>query len=266
MLVEGGMMRIRKRQLLDALPPEWPEDLLPWIQAAVASSAVKVVVLDDDPTGTQTVYDVPVLTEWSPAALAAVLSEPDALVYVLTNSRSVPLAQAQAMNREIAANLRLASEATGRKFVVVSRSDSTLRGHYPGEVEALVEGLNQTFDGTLVIPFFLEGGRLTIHDTHYVAEEDWLVPAAETGYAQDPAFGYHHSDLCGWVSEKHRGLVKPQDVATISLTDLRLGGPDAVVANPVSFMSRRSLLISFFVSPSPAIRPLFTATLPDDAA
>ena len=114
-------MRIRKRQLLDALPPDWPEDLLPGIQAAVASSAVKVVVLDDDPTGTQTVHDVPVLTEWSPAALVAVLSEPDALVYVLTNSRSVPLAQAQAMNREIATNLRGASEATGREFVVVSR-------------------------------------------------------------------------------------------------------------------------------------------------
>jgi uncharacterized protein YgbK (DUF1537 family) len=223
-------MKVKKHELLGSLPPEWPEDLLPTIQALVKESGTKIVVLDDDPTGNQTVHDVPVLTEWSPASLRTVLAEPGAVVYVLTNSRSVTLPQAQAMNREIATNLRAASDAAGRDFVVVSRSDSTLRGHYPGEVEALVEGLGQTFDGTLIIPFFLEGGRLTIHDTHYVIEGDWLTPAAETEYARDTTFGYQNSDLRAWVSEKHQGKIKPQDVATIPLADLRTGGPDAVAA------------------------------------
>lgn len=223
-------MKVRKHELLGFLPPEWPEDLLPQIQAMVETSETKVVVLDDDPTGTQTVHDVPVLTEWSVGSLRTVLAESGVVVYVLTNSRSVPLRQAQAMNREIAAHLRAAGEATGRDFVVVSRSDSTLRGHYPGEVAALVEGLGQAFDGTLIVPFFLEGGRLTVHDTHYVAEGDWLVPAAETEYARDVTFGYQSSDLRAWVSEKHHGAIEPQDVAAVSLADLRTGGPDAVAA------------------------------------
>jgi uncharacterized protein YgbK (DUF1537 family) len=227
---EDQGMKVRKDELLGSLPPEWPEDLLPAIQAMIKASGAKIVVLDDDPTGTQTVYHVPVLTEWSQASLKTVLAEPGALVYVLTNSRSMPLLQAQAMNREIAVNLKAASNATGRDFVIVSRSDSTLRGHYPGEVEALVEGLGRTFDGTLIVPFFLEGGRLTIHDTHYVADGDWLVPAAETEYARDITFGYRNSDLRAWVSEKHQGKIKPQDVATVPLADLRIGGPDAVVA------------------------------------
>jgi len=223
-------MRVQREALLSTLPPEWPEDLLPAIQRMVEGSGTKIVVLDDDPTGTQTVYDVPVLTEWSQPSLEAVLAEPGVIVYILTNSRSLPLIQARVATREIAANLQAANEATGRDFVVISRSDSTLRGHYPGEVEALAEGLGRGFDGTLIIPFFREGGRLTIHDIHYVAEGDWLTPAAETEYARDATFGYRNSDLKAWVSEKHQGSIRPEDVASVSLDDVRTGGPEAVAA------------------------------------
>jgi uncharacterized protein YgbK (DUF1537 family) len=223
-------MKTEKAELLNTLAPEWPEDLIPSIQTLIKKSNTKIVALDDDPTGTQTVYDVPVLTEWSQASLTTVMAEPGAVVYILTNSRSVPLAEAQAMNREIATNLKAASQAAGRDFVVVSRSDSTLRGHYPGEVTALVEALEQTVDGTLIIPFFLEGGRLTINDIHYVAEGEWLVPAAETEYARDATFGYTRSNLREWASEKHQGHISAQDVAAISIADVRTGGPDTVAS------------------------------------
>jgi uncharacterized protein YgbK (DUF1537 family) len=223
-------MRISKAELFETLPPEWPEDLLPRIRTQVRELNTKLVVLDDDPTGTQTVCEVPVLTEWSPETLAGVLAEPDIIVYILTNSRSVSLREAQAMNREIAASLKTARKMTGRDFAVVSRSDSTLRGHYPGEVTALVEGLGEAVDGTLIIPFFQEGGRLTIHDVHYVEEGEWLVPAAETDYARDAAFGYRNSGLREWVMEKHRWKIDPARVTGISLSDLRAGGPAAVVS------------------------------------
>jgi uncharacterized protein YgbK (DUF1537 family) len=219
---------INKLDTLNKLPPEWPHDLLPSIQSLVKESGKKIVVLDDDPTGTQTVHNVPVLTEWSPESLTAVLSESGAVVYILTNSRSVPLEQAQAINREIATNLKAASLTAGRDFVVVSRSDSTLRGHYPGEIAALVEALGQQVDGTLIIPFFSEGGRYTIDDIHYVAEGDWLIPAAETEFARDATFGYTHSDLRAWVSEKHGGQISAGAVVSITLDDVRQGGPDVV--------------------------------------
>lgn len=221
-------MKIQKDELLSSLPPQWPSDLLPEIQARVKESATKIVVLDDDPTGTQTVHDVPVWTDWSTTSLTAALDEPGAVVYVLTNSRSLHLPDARALNQEIAANLAAASRATGRDFVVVSRSDSTLRGHYPGEVDALAEGLGHKFDGTLIVPFFLEGGRLTVNDVHYVAEGDWLVPAGETEFARDATFGYANSNVRQWVSEKHRGQIKAEDVVSVSLSDVRVGGPDAV--------------------------------------
>lgn len=240
-------MPIQKQALLASLPPEWPIDLLPRIQSAVERSGTKLVVLDDDPTGNQTVHDVVVLTDWSVPRLTAALEEPDAVVYVLTNSRSMPLDQAQALNREIATHLRRASEETGRAFAIVSRSDSTLRGHYPGETQALAEALGDPFDATLIVPFFIEGGRVTANDIHYVTEGDQLIPAAETEYARDATFGYAHSNLREWVSEKHGGAIPPEQVASISLEDVRLGGPEAM-AEKLRALSRGAVCIVNAVS------------------
>lgn len=220
-----------KTATLAALPPEYPaEDLRAQIRARVDASRRALVVLDDDPTGTQTVHDVPVLTTWSVDALAAELSGEDNVFYVLTNSRSLTAADAAALNREIGRNLAAASARTGRAIAVVSRSDSTLRGHFPGEVTALAEGLGQSFDGRLIVPFFLEGGRYTIDDVHWVAEGDQLIPAAQTPYARDAAFGYTQSNLKEWVAEKSGGVIAPTDVASISIEDLRVGGPEEVSA------------------------------------
>jgi uncharacterized protein YgbK (DUF1537 family) len=149
--------------------------------------------------------------------------------FLLTNSRSLSLAEAQALNTTIGHNLQEAARDVARRFVVVSRSDSTLRGHFPGEVEALAEALAQDFDAWLLIPFFQEGGRYTIDDVHYVAEGEWLVPAAETEFARDAVFGYQSSELRQWVAEKTGGRIPAQTVASVSLEDIRRGGPQQVM-------------------------------------
>jgi uncharacterized protein YgbK (DUF1537 family) len=223
-----GDGRINKQELLDRLPDEWPEDLLPEIQQQIKASRRKVVVLDDDPTGTQTVHSIPVLTEWPVETLHDELANDLPAFYLLTNSRSLPPAEAEAMNREIGRNLVEAARQAGRDFAVVSRSDSTLRGHFPGEVEALAGALGQEFDAWLIIPFFLEGGRYTINDIHYVAEGGWLVAAGETEFARDAAFGYRASNLRHWVDEKTGGRVPAQAVGSISIDDIRRGGPKQV--------------------------------------
>lgn len=188
----------------------------------------KIVVLDDDPTGTQTVHGLPVLTEWTVSTLRAEMGSDAPAFYLLTNSRSLGLAEAQHLNREIGRNLIAASTEIGKQFRVISRSDSTLRGHFPGEIEALSDGLGEIPDGVLLIPFFLPAGRYTIDDVHYVAQGERLLPVAETEYARDAVFGYRSSNLRDWVEEKTGGRVPAQDVQSISIDDLRRGGPDQV--------------------------------------
>ena len=211
--------------LLSALPPAWPADLLPDIREALRRSGRNIVVLDDDPTGTQTVYDVPVLTEWSRETVTRELEGEARTVYLLTNSRSLPPESAEALNRAIGERLR---EAVHPPPFVISRGDSTLRGHYPGEVEALARALGEPYHATLLIPFFLEGGRYTLHNVHYLQDGDALTPVGESEFAKDTTFGFVSSDLRAWVAEKTGGRVPVEAVVSLSLANIREGGPDAL--------------------------------------
>jgi uncharacterized protein YgbK (DUF1537 family) len=221
-------MAISKQAAFGSLPPEWPDDLRPAIRREVAASPLTLVVLDDDPTGTQTVHALPVLTHWPVDVLRDELERGTETFYLLTNSRSLPAADAQRLNRTIGENLLTASRLAKRTIAVVSRSDSTLRGHFPAEVEALASALETAFDAWLIIPCFFEGGRYTIGNTHYAAEGDQLIPVGETPYAQDAAFGYRASDLMEWVAEKTGGKIAASAIASISLDDIRRGGPSLV--------------------------------------
>ncbi len=211
--------------MFSALPPPRTGSLLPVIRATVAASGRKLVVLDDDPTGTQTVYDVPVLTRWDVDFLRREMTEGCPCFYVLTNSRSLTAEAARTRSLEIARNLRQASAAAHTTFTVVSRSDSTLRGHFPLETDALSEVLGP-FDATFVIPYFEAGGRYTVHDTHYVADGDLLLPASATPFARDAAFGYRNSNLREWVQEKSAGRIPAESVASVSVSQLRADSID----------------------------------------
>ncbi len=229
--------------VLDSLPPEYPADLGADVRAAVAASGRKLVALDDDPTGVQTVHDVAVLARWDVDLLASELRDPRPVCFVLTNSRSLPEADAVRLNREIATNLLAASRQSGVDVAIASRSDSTLRGHFPAETDALAETLGGV-DGVLLVPAFFEGGRLTVDDVHWVRDGERLVPAAETEFARDAAFGYAHSDLRAWVEEKTAGRVRAAEVASLSLDDIRRGGPDRVAARLIGIEGGRPVVVN----------------------
>ena len=210
---------------LDRLPPPWPESLLLSIRERLSGSGVKLVILDDDPTGTQTVRDIPVLTSWSDEALVAEFSSSCPAFYILTNSRSLTEEHACRLGEDVGRTLVRAAAKAGVRTVVISRSDSTLRGHFPAEVDAVARAMDSSARPYLIIPFFLEGGRFTVNDIHYVREGKQLVPAACTPFADDAAFGFSHSDLKLWVEEKTGGRIRGGEVRTITLDDIRVGGP-----------------------------------------
>ena len=201
------------------------------IREQLANQGLRIVVLDDDPTGTQTVHDVPVYTRWSADVLADALGGDERVVYLSTNSRSLEPAAAVRLGREIGAGLAEAARSASIRpeaVVPASRSDSTLRGHYPGEVDALLSGMKRDVDGVILAPAFFEGGRYTIDDVHWVEQEGRLVAAHETEFARDPVFGYSESNLRRWVEEKTGGAVRAADVLSVDLRTIRVGGPDAV--------------------------------------
>jgi uncharacterized protein YgbK (DUF1537 family) len=193
-------------------------------------SRTKLVVVDDDPTGTQTVHGVRVFMDWSVRTLRAALARPEPLFYVSTNSRSLSRADAEALAHELGRNLRAASRQAGIGVIVASRSDSTLRGHYPSEVESLAAELPAPVDGVILVPAFFDAGRYTIDNVHWVDTGGALVPANETEFARDPDFGFTHGDLREWVQEKTGGRIAADRVVCISIDQLRREGPGSVAA------------------------------------
>jgi uncharacterized protein YgbK (DUF1537 family) len=230
-------------QILSQLPPEYKDDLLPAIRNEFLQQEKTVVVFDDDPTGTQTCHDVVVLTSWTVALLIRELEKKPSILFILTNSRSFSKEKAVALNIEIGSNLNEAVEQTGRKIIVISRSDSTLRGHFPHEVEAIAYTLKLPHAVWILIPAFIEGGRFTVDDVHYIVEQGELVPVSDTPFAKDNVFGYSHSNLKDWVEEKSGGKFKSSETMSCSLDDIRIGGPD-VVARKLMSCKPRSVVIA----------------------
>ncbi len=199
------------------------------VSAALAAEAEKnqrqIVVLDDDPTGVQTVHDVSVYTDWSPESIREGFEEPGKLFFILTNSRSFTAEQTERVHREIARNVADVARELGRDYLIVSRGDSTLRGHYPLETQVLRDVFQResgrTVDGDILCPYFKEGGRFTLDNIHYVRYGEELVPCGQTEFARDETFGYQSSSLPAYIQEKTGGACRAEDVTCISLARLR---------------------------------------------
>lgn len=220
-------------EMLKAVPPSREEKgLRQEIHNLWKQNGHKLIVLDDDPTGVQTVHDIYVITDWSKEWIRRGLADEQNVLYILTNTRSYGPEKAAAINREIVINLVEVAREMLIDFSVISRGDSTLRGHYPLEIhvieDELVRATGWHFDGHLIIPAFFEGGRYTFDDTHYLREGDYLVPVHETEFAKDVVFGFSDAYLPKWVIEKDETRTL-EEVRTISLEDIRTGGVGRVL-------------------------------------
>jgi uncharacterized protein YgbK (DUF1537 family) len=202
------------------------------IRAAHAAARRRIAALDDDPTGSQTVHDVSVVTVFEDAEYAAGLAEPGSTCFVLTNTRSLPEDAAVELTTGVAASLFTLGQTLGAPVEVVSRSDSTLRGHVLPEMQAIDAARRRVtgkgFDGVLLIPAYFEAGRLTAGDIHWATVSGQLVPVGASEFARDATFGYTSSNLREFVAEKSKGTIAADQVHTITLTDIREGGPDRV--------------------------------------
>lgn len=196
------------------------------IAAEVARRGRVLVVLDDDPTGTQSVADLPVLTAWDVDSLAWALQQREPAVYVMTNSRSLAPADAARVNREVVTSALAAARETGVTVGFVSRSDSTLRGHFPLETDTIAETLAELdgphVDGVVLVPAFGDAGRVTVDAVHHAGNPvDGYTPVGETEFARDATFGYASSDLRDWVAEKSGTTREQSRVVSLGLDLLR---------------------------------------------
>ena len=187
------------------------------------SQRPKIIVLDDDPTGSQTVHSCLLLMEWDVDTLRDGLRDEAPIFFILTNTRALAPQEAQQVTQEVCQNLKQAIALESiREYLVVSRSDSTLRGHYPIETDVIAKELGG-FDAHFLIPAFFEGGRITRNSVHYLMVDGVPTPVHETEFAKDSVFGYSYSYLPEYVEEKTEGKIKASQVERFILEDIRNG-------------------------------------------
>ncbi|MEA3642732.1 MAG: four-carbon acid sugar kinase family protein [Lamprobacter sp.] len=191
----------------------------------MAEPVTKIIAIDDDPTGSQTVHGCLLLTRWDVETLLEGLRDASPLFFVLSNTRGMDALSAARVTREICVNLRaalaqMAEAGAPVQPVVVSRSDSTLRGHYPVETDVIADELGP-FDAHFLVPAFFEGGRFTRDGTHYLMVDGEPVPVHETEFARDSVFGFSTAFLPDYVEEKTGGRISAAEVERFSLADVR---------------------------------------------
>ena len=226
----------QKRDAPD-IPGSWPPlrvepDARTLIREAHRRVRRRIAVLDDDPTGSQTVHDVAIVTGFMPEDYRPALAAPGSTCFILTNTRSMGAPQAAALNHDLGRGILAVGDELDGPVHIVSRSDSTLRGHLFPEINALdaarKEHTGRGYDGVLLVPAFLEAGRVTAGDVHWTRVGDQMLPVGDTEFARDATFGYRASNLREYVAEKSGGAIASAAVRSVGLEDIRLGGPSRV--------------------------------------
>jgi len=196
----------------------------------------KVVVIDDDPAGTQTVAGVPVLTSWTVSDLTWGLEQADPTVFVLTNSRALSTHAAAMTNRRVARNCFRAASRLGFRLSLVSLSDSSLRGHLLAEIEALDSEIfaARGQPATVVLcPAFPEAGRVTFGGVELVRASGVLGQGGVSAFSKDATLGDCSSRLSEWMEESSQRRWRAKDVVVVDLETIRSGGA-AVVAERIA--------------------------------
>lgn len=193
------------------------------------SANPKIIVLDDDPTGSQTVHGCLLLLQWDVETLRLGLRDSSPIFFILTNTRAMTPVHADATTREVCQALKQAIALESiQDYLVVSRSDSTLRGHYPVETDAIASELG-AFDAHFLTPAFFEAGRITRDSVHYLLVDGVETPVHETEFARDSVFGYRHSYLPAYVEEKTQGHITAPQVERFLLAEIRSGSLDRLL-------------------------------------
>ena len=166
----------------------------------------KMVVLDDDPTGIQTVHGCLLITQWDEQSVRLGFEDAELFFYILTNTRAMTREDAEQVTREAMEMVIKVNQDYGYRLIIVSRSDSCLRGHFPLETDVMRQCLVQygytVAPKTPFCPAFIEAGRVTIDGVHYMKDGNRLIPVSETEFARDNVFAYHTSVLRDYIKEK----------------------------------------------------------------
>ncbi|MBN18798.1 MAG: hypothetical protein CL758_04905 [Chloroflexi bacterium] len=225
---------IKLDQIIERLPDEWHEDLIPEIIEIIKKESFCLAVIDDDPAGTQAVADVTVMNTWDYDSILELLNLPEKALFFNTNNRTLNQFEAREIIKNTIILIEQVSDLLTSNIDILYRFDSTLRGHFKLILETHLQETKSELNGVIFVPYFSEGRRYTINNIQYVTEydsnkdEEILIPVSDSEFSKDKNFSYTNSNLINWVSEQLGDIDYIKKIKSISIDDIRKGGPDKI--------------------------------------
>nr|YP_002049123.1 hypothetical protein PCC_0475 [Paulinella chromatophora]ACB42913.1 hypothetical protein PCC_0475 [Paulinella chromatophora] len=191
----------------------------------------KIVIIDDDPTGSQTVNDCPLLLRWDQSILRVNLRGNYQFLFILANTRGMIASEAADTILKICQSIKqaLLSESI-KDWLLISRGDSTLRGHFPLEIDSINTELGP-FQATFFVPSFLEGKRRTVNGVHLLNS----LPVHKTPFACDHLFDFDTSFLPNFIEKKSHCRLIASNIVQINVKLLNRAISNDVVLNILKY-------------------------------
>ena len=202
----------------------------------------RLIILDDDPTGIQTIHGCLTLTDWRIETIRTALADTVPYFFILTNTRALSAEAAASTIEEVVTHVEQCIKESGDRAVYLFRSDSTLRGHFPLELDTMIRCAGLDPAAKIFIPAFFEGGRVTEQGVHSILEQGRLIPCHDTEFAHDSVFPYSTSYLPEYLEEKSHGSIKSDAVNRIPRSMLE-GNQDTELRQVLRDLPHGSYLI-----------------------
>lgn len=197
------------------------------------------VVVEDDPVGyADNIGMLPCIPVQDEVTQADLLEQLEKLgdeiadynmFFIATPSRRMSKEQSLVLNREIGLALRryLAGRAT-KEFRIISKIDSCLRSNYEAEFDGLTDGLGMRDCLEILVPSYVEQGRVTLHGSQYINVGGKYKLIEDSEYASFKGLEYHSSDLALWLEHAAPHVRGRKKVGLVDIDVLRTQSPDEI--------------------------------------
>ena len=154
--------------------------------------------------------------------------EEKSVFFLATPSRRLDENGSFIMNREIGFALHKFRKECSRGFRIISKIDSCLRSNYEPEFRGLTDGYG-AFSLEVLIPSYIEQGRITVHGSQYIRENQDITPIHESEYSSFRGLEFKNSNLALWLASRCRHIASRKNVGLICVDKIRTQSVDVIV-------------------------------------
>lgn len=154
--------------------------------------------------------------------------EEKSVFFLATPSRRLDENASFTMNTEIGFALHRFRKECTRDFRIINKIDSCLRSNYEPEYRGLTNGFG-VFSLEILVPSYIEQGRITVHGSQYIREGSEIIPIHESEFSTFKGLEFNNSNLALWLTNRSAHISSRNNVGLICIDKIRTQREEEIV-------------------------------------